>query len=152
MAHGDFSSDFIRRVRDEYVGSWISLAQLAEQSDTLFGQKVTVDLIKKWSATDNWEDRRRKARVLCPYCEGDITEVTSGSGPDIGYMFHYLLVRAFNEMTESDRIDPNKMREWKNLVKEAGIKPTVGKQSAMSDVDLVLEKMEKMSHGDPSSP
>lgn len=145
MAQAEFGPDFIRRVRDAYVGSWISLAQISENSEEMFGQFVSFDTIKKWSASNNWEDRRRQARVLCPHCDGDITSVVSGGEIDVGYMYKYLLVRAFNEMSESKMLDPNKIREWKNLVKEAGIKPSVGKQSAMSDIDTVLTEIE--AHG-----
>lgn len=145
MVQAEFSPDFTQRVRDAYVGSWISLAQISENSEEMFGQFVPLDTIKKWSASHNWEDRRRQARVLCPHCNGDITSVISGGEIDVGYMYKYLLVRAFDEMVISKALDPNKVREWKNLVKEAGIKPSVGKQSAMSDIDIVLAEME--THG-----
>ncbi len=145
MAQAEFGPDFTRRVRDAYVESWISLAQISENSKEMFGQHVSFDTIKKWSAENNWEDRRRKARVVCPHCGEDITAVVSGDEIDIGYMYKYLLVRAFDEMFESKALDPNKIREWKNLVKDAGIKPSVGSQSAMSDIDVVLAEME--AHG-----
>jgi len=124
----------------------MSLNRLAQESEQHFGVALTRDIINSWSDEGGWWDKRARNRTVCPHCQGDITEVVAGGDIDVGYMFNYLVTRMFDEIALSRKVDPRQVSEWRNLVKEYGLKVNPGDHgSAKSDLDKILEKRRKTS-------
>ncbi len=139
-----YPPDLKLRVRDAFVKGSMPLIKLAQESEQRFGVTLSRDVINSWSDEGGWWDKRARNRTVCPHCQGDITDIVSGGDIDGGYMYSYLITRAFDEVTVSKKIDPRLVAEWRSLVKEYGLNVNPGNQgSAKSDIDKVLEERRK---------
>jgi hypothetical protein len=135
-----YSTDYIKRAQDHFIRSSISLAQLSRDSADLLGQHVSTETLKDWSEEMDWWGKRQRSRTACPHCDGDITEFVQRGELDIGFMFQYLITKLFDEIMNSNSMDPRKIGELRSLIKESGLKPTQPMDaSAMTDLDKVLE-------------
>lgn len=131
---------FIKRVETVFVTGQMSLKELSDKSEDMFGLPVNYELIKSWSKEFDWPTKRRQHRTFCPHCQGDITEIiTGGRAIDTGYIYISLITRMFDEIMSESKVDPRKVAELKNLMKEAGLKVADNITSGRSDLDTVLD-------------
>ena len=128
-------------MRDYYISNVVSLFELAKRSQELFGQEISSEAIKTWSADENWADQKRRHKTFCPHCQEDISDIVSPGHIDLKWMYEELIVRLFDEAMSGSKIDVNKVKEWRAMVKESGVRVEMDRSSAVSDLDMVLEKM-----------
>lgn len=139
-----YPPDLKIRVRDTFVQGSMPLSKLAQESEQRFGIKLSRDILNSWSDEGGWWNKRARNRTVCPHCGEDITDIVSGGDIDASYMYNYLITRMFDGIASSQMIDPRQVSEWRNLVKEYGLKVGPGDYgSAKSDLDKVLEKRGK---------
>lgn len=134
---------FKETARREFISQHISLGQLQNIMAQRHNMVISVEALRGWAKDGEWYSERRKTRSLCPHCKEDISELFSGGKINVAAMFEDLVIRLFDEIIAANQLDPRRISEWRSLVKESGLKDTLGKKSAMSDLDLILRERKK---------
>lgn len=147
MSQKIVSDELKIRIKEIFIGSRITAADLQKHILDQFGIEVNFETISWWIKDGGWYEERKVAKVYCPHCSGDITDFLPNNS-EIGDMYEHLIMRLYDDITTGKELDSQMINSWRQLVKESGWRPDLGaKGSARSDLDQVLRR-NKETNGD----